>query len=184
MKNYEVISSTINEKDGKVSYSAILSVPNATVKDVSVIVNDNSETLAYPPQERYETTDANGEKVVKYSKVVVFKDAKAMNEAADALLKNPTDDIYLLPTPKDIKGGKRVGVATLVGDVTLRVTVLVNEDKKSLVLPGRQYEAEGQKRKALFVKLFDSNDDAAKADREALVEEIIANAKPYEKKEA
>jgi hypothetical protein len=184
MKNYnEVISATMNEKDGRVVYSAILDLPNAVVSDVSVIMKDDGTVVAYPPQDKYTTKDENGNDVVKYRRVVVFKDAKAMNAAAEELVKNPTDKIYLFETPKDIKGGKRLGVAALTGDITLCVTAIVTEDKRSLIIPGREYKTkDGTDAKSFFARPFDSKGEEYQADKEALIDEIIAIAKPYEKK--
>ena len=184
MKNYEVINANYAEQGDKVRYSAILSVPNTKVKSVSVIVKDDGETVAYPPQERYTVKGDNGD-VTKYRKVVVFKDAKAMNAAADALVKNPTEDIHLLQTPYDIKGGKRIGFATLTGDVTLNVTVVVDKDgKRSLFIPGEKYtNNEGKDAFSVYVRpISGESKEEYDAEKEALIDAIIAVAKPYEQK--
>jgi hypothetical protein len=184
MKNYEVISANFREQGENTRYSAILSVPNTKVKNVSVVMKDDGEVVAYPPQEKY-TAKVDGQDVVKYNRVVVFRDAKAMNAAADALVKNPTSDIRLLQTPFDIKGGKRLGYATLTGDVTLNVIVMVYKDgTKNLYIPREKYQdQEGKDQAVIFVKpISGETDEEYKAEKEALIDAILAVATPAEQK--
>lgn len=184
MKNYEVINANFREQGENTRYSAILSVPNTKVKNVSVVMKDDGEVVAYPPQEKY-TAKVDGQDVVKYNRVVVFRDAKAMNAAADALVKNPTSDIRLLPTPFDIKGGKRLGYATLTGDVTLNVVVMAYKDgTKNLFIPREKYkDGDGNDQTIIFVKpISGETNEEYTAEKEALIDAIIAVATPAEEK--
>jgi hypothetical protein len=176
MKKITLKNSTVYE-NGVVT--ALIGVENARVQDCTVAKLDNGDVVAWAPQERYEK-DGN----VTYKKVVTWN-GEAMNAAAAALVANPTEDLHLYAEPFAVNGGSKIGVATLVGDCTVKVTVLTKEDgSKTLVLPGRKYTSkDGKTRTAYFVWPFETSGDELKAEIDALVAEIVANAKPYEPKE-
>jgi hypothetical protein len=173
MKNLTIKNATIYDNG---TMTALIGVSNAKVADNTVIKKDDGSVLALPPQEQYEKDG-----VKKYARVLTYANGEAMSAAAAALLDAPTDDIFLYAEPFAVNGGSKVGIATLTGDVTLKVTVIKKEDGTySLVLPGRKYtNKEGKTRTAYFVWPFDTKGDELKAEIDALVADIVAQAKPY-----
>lgn len=173
MKTYTIKNATIYE-NGVVT--ALVGVENVKVQDCTIArLTDGDKIVAWPPQERYEKDG-----VAVYKKVITWN-GEAMNAAASELVENPTDALHLYAEPFAVNGGQKIGVATLVGDVTVKVTVLTKEDgSKSLVLPGRKYEKDGKTRTAYFVWPFESTGDELKADIENFIKEIVDQAKPYQ----
>lgn len=154
--------------------TALIRVMNAKIQDCT-IAKTGDKIQAWPPQERY-VKDG----VTTYKKVITW-DSETMNAAAAELVTNPTDALHLYAEPFAVNGGEKIGVATLIGDVTVKVTILTKEDgSKSLVLPGRKYEKDGKTRTAYFVWPFESTGDELKADIDKLINEIVDQAKPYQ----
>ena len=119
--------------------------------------------------------------VKKYGKVLTYANSEAMNAQAAALVENPTEDIYLYAEPFAVNGGSKIGVATLTGDVTVKVTVLKRDNGEyALVLPGEKYtNKEGKQRTSYFVWPFATKGDELKAEIAAVINEILEKAQPY-----
>lgn len=147
------------------------------VRNVSIVKTDKGEIKAFAPSIPF--TTANGEK--KYDKIVVFKDHKAADEAAAKLYESK--DFHPFQTPIAIKGGEKVGTATLKARVSLKVTVLPETEDKSatLIVPSRKYnDKDGNPKSVCYVWPFTKTGDELKDEIADLMSQIIAEAQPAE----
>lgn len=154
------------------------------VHNVSIVRTDDGEIKAYPPNREY--TTKNGAK--GYEKIVFFKDFSAADAEAARMVNEKDEKFYAFSKPVDIKGGQKLGIATLKAHVALKVSVLSATEEKAarLLIPSREYTKKGEdeKRTAYFVWPFSNQGEELKAEIAALTDQIIAEAKPYEPKQA
>jgi hypothetical protein len=155
--------------------TALVGVSNVKVAKNTIVRKDDGSIVAWPAQEQYEKDG-----VKKYGKVLTYANSEAMNAQAAALVEAPTDDLFLYAEPFAVNGGSKIGVATLVGDVTVKVTVIKRDNGDyALVLPGEKYTKDGKTRTAYFVWPFDTKGDELKAEIAAVIAEILEKAVPY-----
>lgn len=154
------------------------------VHNVSIVRTENGEIKAYPPTREYPTKDGGK----GYEKIVFFKDFEAADAEAARMVNEKDEKFYEFNKPIDIKGGQKLGIATMKAHVKLKVSVLPATEEKAarLIIPSREYAKKGEteKKTAYFVWPFANQGEKLKEEIAALIEQITAEAKPYEPKEA
>ena len=152
------------------------------VSNVSIVRTEDGQIKAYPPTRPYTTKD--GSKA--YDKIVFFKSFEEADAEAARMVEEQDAKFYAFSNPVKIKGGEKIGIATLQAHVALKVSVLpATEDKPArLIIPTREYTKKGEteKRTGYYVWPFTNQGDELKAEIAAMTEQIIAEAKPYEPK--
>lgn len=150
------------------------------VHNVSIIKTEDGTIKAMPPFRAYKAKDDT----TKFDRVVTFKSGDEVNNLVATMLEGDSKKIYLFDKPSQTKNGEKIGLATVSARVVLKVDVFhaTKEKPARLVLPFREYEQDGKKRRANYVWPFTTTGDELKAEINALTEEILSQAKPYEPK--
>ena len=133
MKTRDVISAT-KFADGNISF--LVKIEDATVPGCSVIVKDDGSLIVYAPTKPYPGKDGK----TKYNRIITFSDPASMSQQVQTMLETNSENFTRFQTPVPIKGGERIGTATVTGTIVLKCTYLPeNAEKPAKVLfPGRE----------------------------------------------
>lgn len=155
------------------------------VNNVTIVRAEDGSIKAYPPTRPY--TAKNGTK--GYEKIVFFKNFEEADAEAARMVEEQDDKFYPFREPMQIKGGQKLGLATLQAHIALKVSVLpATADKAArLIIPTREYnkkleDGKTERKTGYYVWPFTQQGDELKTEIAALTEQIIAEAKPYEPK--